>query len=106
MKCKGHGNAQPFASDLVPPVAALDALSFLDLSSAPSSALLSRNPAHNSASVSFPVPAEDGSVMNSVLSDAVLGVRLNGESGSLRELEAVPGRARPACSRCSSLQFR
>ena len=90
----------------MPPVAALEALSFLDLSSAPSSALLSKKPAHNSASVSLPVPADDDSVINSVLSDAVLGVRLKGESGSLRELAAVPGRARPACSRCSSVQFR
>lgn len=91
-------------SDLPPPVAALEALSFLDLSSAPSSALRSRNPAHSSASVSLPVLA--GSVMKSVLSEAVLGVRLKGERGSLSELAEVPGRARPACSRCSSVQFR
>ena len=68
-------------SDLPPPVAALEALSFLDLSSAPSSALRSRKPAHSSASVSLPVLADD-SAMKSLLSDAVLGVRLKGERGS------------------------
>jgi hypothetical protein len=51
-------------------------------------------------------PADEVSVMNSVLSEAVLGVRWKGESGSLREPAEVPGRARPACSRCSSDQFR
>lgn len=33
----------------------------------------------------------------------MLGVRWKGEVGSLRLLLEAPGRARPACSRCSSV---
>jgi hypothetical protein len=37
-----------------------------------------------------------------LLSDGVEGVRRNGEMGIRRpEVDAAPGRARPACSRCS-----
>ncbi len=38
---------------------------------------------------------------NSLDRDGVLGVRLNGDRGARRLLPEVPGRARPACSRCS-----
>ena len=40
-------------------------------------------------------------VMNSVDSDGVLGVRCQGDMGVRRFGLDAPGRARPACSRCS-----
>src|SRR3569833_305139 len=70
-----------------------------------SSTLRSRKLAHRSPSDSLP-DVGVGSEKNSVLSDGVLGVRWKGDVGSRRLLLAdVPGRARPACSRCSSVQF-
>ena len=70
-----------------------------------SSTLLSRNPAQRSASDSLLADVGVGSEKNSVLSDGVLGVLWNGDVGSRRVLLEVPGRANPACSRCSSVQF-
>ena len=86
--------------------AALDeTLSFLeDDSPEASSTLRSRKPAHRSASDSFPEVGV-GSEKNSVFRDGVLGVRWNGETGSRSELPDAPGRAKPACSRCSSVQL-
>jgi hypothetical protein len=69
----------------------------------PSSALRSRNPVHRSASDSL---VAGGSLKNSVDSEGVLGVRWNGDMGKRRLLLDVPGRARPACSFCSSVQLR
>jgi hypothetical protein len=43
-----------------------------------------------------------GSVLSALLSDGVDGVRLKGDSGMRRLLFDAPGRARPACSRCSA----
>ena len=68
----------------------------------PSSALRSRNPVQRSANDSL---LAGGSVKNSVDNDGVLGVRWNGDTGNLRVLPDVPGRARPACSFCSSVQL-
>lgn len=85
-------------------VATLDMLSFREVDTLASSTLLSRNPAQRSDSDSLP-PADMGSVKNSELSAGELGVRWKGEVGSRRVLPEVPGRASPACSFCSSVQF-
>lgn len=71
----------------------------------PSSTLRSKKPAQRSAKDSFP---DEGafSEKNSVLRDGVLGVRWKGETGRRRVLFEAPGRARPACSFCSSVQAR
>ncbi len=54
---------------------------------------------HSSARDSFRLVR---SVNNSVEVDGVLGVRWNGDKGARRVLlPEVPGRASPACSRCS-----
>jgi hypothetical protein len=83
--------------------AALLTLPLLLCTLAPSSALRSRNPVHRSANDSLVVA---GSAKKSVDSDGVLGVRWNGDVGSRKLLFAVPGLASPACSFCSSVQFR
>lgn len=70
----------------------------------PSSTLLSRKPAHRSASDSCLPDAEMGSERNCEFSDGELGVRWNGEVGKRRVLLAPPGLASPAFSRCSSVQ--
>lgn len=72
----------------------------------PSSALRSRKPAQRSASDSLPPDVGGASEKNSVLRDGVLGVRWKGEAGRRRVLCDAPGRARPACSFCSSVQAR
>jgi hypothetical protein len=69
----------------------------------PSSALLSKKPVHRSANDSL---LPEGSVKNSDDNVGVLGVRWNGDIGRRRLLLAAPGLARPACSFCSSVQFR
>jgi hypothetical protein len=69
----------------------------------PSSALLSRNPVHRSASDSL---FDSDSVKNSVDNEGVLGVRWNGDTGKRKLLFEAPGLARPACSFCSSVQLR
>lgn len=89
----------------------LDALPFLESGPIisdvlPSSALRSRNPAHRSARDSFPDVDGGASEKNSVLRDGVLGVRWKGEAGRRSVLCDAPGRARPACSFCSSVQAR
>ena len=66
----------------------------------PSWASCSKKSDHNSASDSFRVPP---SGKKSVDSAGVLGVRCQGEIGILRFGFEAPGRARPACSRCSML---
>lgn len=71
----------------------------------PSSALRSRKPAHRSARDSLP-DVDEVSEKNSVLKEGVLGVRWNGDAGRRSELWEAPGRARPACSFCSSVQAR
>ena len=84
----------------------LDMLPFLDPDSPPaSSTLRSKNPAHRSANDSLP-DAEFVSEKKSVLRAGELGVRWKGEVGSRSVWLAVPGLARPACSLCSSVQFR
>ena len=71
----------------------------------PASASRSKNSDHSSARLSF-VALAGLSGMKSVLSEGVLGVRLNGEMGNLRlPLAKDPCRTRPACSFCSSLQL-
>lgn len=81
---------------LLPPAALPAAL--------PSSACLSKNPVHSSAKLSLGVPCRSGK--NSALRLGVLGVRWKGLCGRRSEEPAVPGRARPACSFCSSVQER
>lgn len=71
----------------------------------PSSALRSRNPAQRSASDSLP-DVDEVSEKNSVLNEGVLGVRWKGEAGRRNVLCEAPGRARPACSFCSSVHAR
>lgn len=84
----------------------LAVLPFLDAASpAPSCALRSRKFAHRSARDSLSL-AEVGSEKTSVLRDGELGVRWKGDMGRRRLLVEVPGRASPACSRCSSVQLR
>lgn len=88
------------------PVATLLALPFLDGPSlVPSCALRSRKPAQSSAKDSLSL-ADEGSENMSALSDGELGVRWKGERGRRKELLEPPGRASPACSRCSSVQLR
>ena len=66
---------------------------------APSWASCSKKSDHNPANDSFlPLPS---SGKNSVESAGVLGVRCQGDTGVLRLGFEAPGRARPACSRCS-----
>ena len=65
----------------------------------PSCASCSRKLDHKSASDSFLLLL---SGKRSVDIDGVLGVRCQGESGTLRLRFDAPGLARPACSRCSS----
>ena len=74
------------------------------LASLPSAASRSKKSCHSSARDSLLLELlaiNIGSVAE--LSEGVEGVRRKGESGMRRpfELEAVPGRASPACSRCS-----
>lgn len=64
----------------------------------PSLASCSRKSDHSSASDSFFVPP---SGKKSVDNAGVLGVLCHGEIGTLRLGLDAPGRARPACSRCS-----
>lgn len=93
-------------SGLTIPVPALLVLSFLGAPPlAPSCALRSRKWAQRSDkdSLSF---VEVGSEKISALSEGELGVRWKGDAGRRRLLPEVPGRARPACSRCSSVQLR
>lgn len=71
-----------------------------------SSTLRSRNPAHRSARDSLLADVGVGSAKNSAVRDGVLGVLWNGELGRRSELLDVPGRAKPACSLCSSVQFK
>ena len=70
----------------------------------PSWALRSRKLAHSSDNDSLSLE-DDGSEKTSALSEGELGVRVKGDMGRRRLFEA-PGRARPACSRCSSVQLR
>lgn len=84
--------------------ALLDMLPVLDAGILPSSACLSRNPVHNSASDSLFSLLLEVSGKNSLDSDGVLGVRWNGDIGNLMLLFDAPGLARPACSFCSSVQ--
>lgn len=109
----GMGVPRPVVAVPVAAVALLDTLSLRDdgpsFAPPPSSTLRSRKPAHSSASDSLDsfADAGSGSEKKSALSDGVLGVRTNGDAGS-RKLPPVevPGLASPACSRCSSVQFR
>lgn len=66
---------------------------------APSCASCSRKSDHSSAKDSFRLLL---SGKKSVDSDGVLGVRCHGEIGTRRLGFEAPGRARPACSRCSA----
>jgi hypothetical protein len=83
---------------------ALETLALLDPAVLPSSACRSRNPVHSSARDSL--FADDVSGKNSLESEGVLGVRWNGDMGIRRLWFEAPGLARPACSFCSSVQFR
>ena len=65
----------------------------------PSCASCSKKSDHSSARDSFLVPP---SGKNSVDNAGVLGVRCHGDTGTLRFGLEAPGRARPACSRCSA----
>ena len=67
----------------------------------PSAASCSRNSDHSSARDSFLLLWLLLSNARSVLRDGVLGVLCQGEIGTLRFGFDAPGRARPACSRCS-----
>ena len=69
----------------------------------PSSALLSRKPVHRSASDSL---FAGDSVKNSLDREGVLGVRWNGDMGKRKLLFDAPALCSPACSFCSSVQFR
>ena len=82
-------------------------LELLRLLDCPCCASCSKKFCQRSDSVSFVAGLE--SVKYSACKAGVLGVRWKGDEGILRdpELKAeVPGRASPACSRCSSFQFR
>jgi hypothetical protein len=83
-----------------------DMLPLLDAGLLPSSACRSKKSAHNSASDSLFSLLLAVSGKNSEDKDGVLGVRWNGERGSRKLLLDAPGRARPACSFCSSDQLR
>jgi hypothetical protein len=69
----------------------------------PSAASLSRKSCHNSASDSLLLELLAMSMGSlALLSDAVEGVRRKPDMlGRRRPVDAAPGRARPACSRCS-----
>lgn len=82
-----------------------DPESFENPSPAPSCALLSKKFAHNSARDSLSL-ADVGSEKTSALSEGELGVLWKGDVGSRKLPTEPPGRARPACSRCSSVQFK
>jgi hypothetical protein len=78
-------------------------LPVLDAGLLPSSACLSKNPVHSSASDSLFSLLPEVSGKNSEDKDGVLGVRWNGDIGSRILLFDAPGLARPACSFCSSV---
>lgn len=65
----------------------------------PASASLARKSDHSSASDSLLAPP--GVSGKSAERDGVLGVRLKGDMGMRRDAFEAPGRAKPACSRCS-----
>jgi len=70
----------------------------------PSAASLSKKSCHNSAKLSLLLELLAISIgSDAALSDGVDGVRPKGDKGMRRlvVLDAVPGRASPACSRCS-----
>ena len=71
---------------------------------APSCASCSRKSDHSAANDSFDSLRLGLSVAKSVDRDGVLGVRCQGDIGVLRFGLEAPGRARPACSRCSRKQ--
>jgi hypothetical protein len=95
----------PLVSGLVACAATLEMLPCLEPDVEASSTLRSRNPVHRSANDSLSDAVVD-SEKNSVFSAGELGVRWKGDVGRRRLLLAVPGRASPACSLCSSVQFR
>lgn len=64
----------------------------------PSRASCSKKSDQSSAKDSFLLPL---SGKKSLDSEGVLGVRCHGETGIFRDGLDAPGRARPACSRCS-----
>ena len=64
----------------------------------PSCDSCSRKSDHNSANDSFLLLLSNEKSADSV---GVLGVRCQGDTGTLRLGFEAPGRARPACSRCS-----
>lgn len=68
----------------------------------PSCASRSKNSDQSSASDSLLPPALSG--MKSEDNVGVLGVRRKGDSGTRKAEFEAPGRARPACSRCSVIQ--
>jgi hypothetical protein len=74
--------------------------------SLPSAASLSRKSCHNSASDSLLLELLAMSMGSlALLSDAVEGVRRKPDMlGRRRPVDAAPGRARPACSRCSGMR--
>jgi hypothetical protein len=85
----------------------LTVLPLLDASPFPSAASRSKKSCHNSArdSLLLELLAMSMGSAAAALSDAVDGVRLNGDDSGMRrpvELDDVPGRARPACSFCST----
>lgn len=82
-----------------------DPVSLEGPSPAPSCALLSKKFAHRSARDSLSL-ADVGSEKMSLLRDGELGVLWKGDVGSRKLPPEPPGRARPACSRCSSVQLR
>ena len=69
---------------------------------APSCASCSRKSDHSPASDSFLLLPSSGK--NSVDKAGVLGVLCHGDTGALRLGLDAPGRARPACSRCSKIR--
>jgi hypothetical protein len=77
----------------------LAALPLLELS-LPSAASRSRNSCHISAKDSLLLELEAANIGSE--SDGVEGVRRKGDEGRRRlDMPDAPGRARPACSRCS-----
>jgi len=78
-----------------------------NLASPLSCASRSKNSDHNSASDSLLDTPPVGLVRpKSEFNAGVLGVRRNGEIGTLNVPLDVPGRARPACSRCSNVEIQ
>lgn len=75
------------------------------MASLPSRALRSRKLAHSSARVSLSLEPE-GSENTSADNEGELGVLWKGDIGRRRLPLEAPGLARPACSRCSSVQLR